>query len=224
MEPPVLIRRRCQTRCCHHTHAGQALFTVVLHTVAIDVVEDLAKHVCAIEGLIRHDTNPCRRLTGQGLARQAVDDLRAVDELAFANTGADGKQQDNRASGAAEVEAIPHELAEARRIAIHNLLTLQGCAYRVADRDGVWDELPASDVEQLRRFSDRECSRELRVERNVVVVDLVRAGHRAAVQGEIQVVLSPNATRGHGEWRRELRRLCLAVRDGRKSIRRTGKH
>src|SRR2546425_13248544 len=30
--------------------------------------------------------------------------------------------------------------------------------------------------------------------------------------------------RSHGGWRRELRRLCLAVRDGRKSIRRTGRH
>ena len=29
--PPVLIRRRLQTPCCHHTHAGQAVFAVVLH-------------------------------------------------------------------------------------------------------------------------------------------------------------------------------------------------
>src|SRR5437867_8756405 len=99
--------------------------------------------------------------------------------------------------GAAEVEAIPHkvagghrglrghtikargsgDVAEARWIAIHNLHTLQGCAYHVADRDGVRDELPASDVEPRRRFGDRECSRGLRVERHVVVVDLAGAGH-----------------------------------------------
>src|SRR2546425_1916955 len=30
--------------------------------------------------------------------------------------------------------------------------------------------------------------------------------------------------RSHGGWRRELRRLCLAVRDAGKSIRRTGRH
>src|SRR5437016_14391834 len=58
----------------------------------------------------------------------------------------------------------------------------------------------------------------------MVVVDLAGAGHRAAVQDEIQVVLSPSATRGHGEWRRELRRLCFAVGDGRKSIGRTGRN
>ena len=110
MEPPVLIRHRFQTRCCHHTHAGQAIFAAVLHSVAIDVVEDLAIHVCAIERLIRDHANPGGRLNGQRLARQTVDDLGAVDELAFANTGANGEQQDDRASGAAEVEAIPHEL------------------------------------------------------------------------------------------------------------------
>src|SRR5207253_250304 len=115
VEPPVLIRRRFQTPCCHHTHAGQAIFAVVLHSVAIDVVEDLAKHVCTIERLIRDDTNPCGRLTGQRLARQTVDDLRAVDELAFPNTGANGEQQDDRASGAAEAEAIPRELAGGNR-------------------------------------------------------------------------------------------------------------
>src|SRR6185437_9731609 len=132
-----------------------------------------------------------------------VDDLRAVDKLAFANTRANGEQQDDRASGAAEAEAIPRELeaghrglcrltiqprgpadvAEARRIAIHNLLTLQGCAYHVVDRNGVRDELAASDVGQRRRFSDRECTRELRVERNVVVVDLARLRYSCAVQG-----------------------------------------
>src|SRR5258708_23499794 len=40
-------------------------------------------------------------------------------------------------------------------------LTLQGCAYRVADRDGVWDELPASDVEQRRHDRSEEHTSEL---------------------------------------------------------------
>ena len=58
----------------------------------------------------------------------------------------------------------------------------------------------------------------------MVVVDLARAGHCGAVQGKIQVVLRPSATRGHGGWRRKFRCLCLAVWDDRKSIRRTGRH
>src|SRR5262249_9162879 len=164
---------------------------------------------------------------------------------AFANTGADCEQQDDRAMiGAAEAQVIPYELAgghrglrgytiqarrswdvaEARWIAIHNLYALHGCAYDVADRDGVRDQLPASDVEQRRRLSDRECSRDLQVERNVVVVDLVRAGYGGAIQIEIQVVPSPRAARRHGGWRRELRSLCFAVRDARKRITRTGRH
>src|SRR5260370_36793272 len=89
VEPPVRIRDRFQTLYCHHTHAGQAIFAVVLHSVAIDVVEDLAVHVCAIEGLIRDDTNPCGRLSGQRPARLAFGDRGAVDDLAFAATPAD---------------------------------------------------------------------------------------------------------------------------------------
>src|SRR5437899_2891281 len=125
--------------------------------------------------------------------------------------------------GAAEVETIPHELAsghrglrghtiqtrgsrdvaEPRWIAIHNPHTLYGRTQHVADRDGVRDELPASDVEQRRSFGDRECSCDLLVDRNVVVVDLARAGHRGAIQGEIQVVLGPSAATSDGGWRRE---------------------
>ena len=40
--PPVPIGRGLQTRWCHHTYAGQSLFAVVLPSVAILVVEDLA--------------------------------------------------------------------------------------------------------------------------------------------------------------------------------------
>src|SRR5262249_10636479 len=54
--------------------------------------------------------------------------------------------------------------------------------------------------------------------RNVVVVDLVRARHRGAIQREIQVVLSSSAARCHGGWRCELRCLYFAVRDRRKRI------
>src|SRR4030095_7614327 len=79
------------------------------------------------------------------------------------------------------------------------------------DRDGVRDELPASDVAQRRRLGDRECARQLRVERNVVVVDLARSGHRATVECEIQEVPGPGAARGHRGWRCELRRLCFAI-------------
>src|SRR5262249_33765610 len=163
--------------CRDYTYAGQASFAGVLAAVAIHVVEDLPKHVCAVESLIRDDTNRCRRLTGHGLACQGLNGLRTVDELAFANTGADCEQQDDGAViGAAEVETIPYELAgvhrglgghtihargscdvaEARRIAIHNLYTLHGRAEHIADRDGVRDELPAGDVEQRRRLSDGE--------------------------------------------------------------------
>src|SRR5262249_18381095 len=213
--------------------------------VSIHVVEDLAKHVCAVEGLIRDDTNRCGCLTGQGLAGQALDSLRAVREQAFANTGADCEQQDDRAMiGAAEAQVIPYELAggrrglrgytiqarrswdvaEARWIAIHNLYALHGCAYDVADRDGVRDQLPASDVEQRRRLSDRECSRDLQVERNVVVVDLVRAGYGGALQIEIQVVPSPRAARRHGGGRRGLRSPCFPGPEARERITPTGRH
>src|SRR5262249_12736065 len=108
-----------------------------------------AKHVCAVESQIRDDTNPCGCFTGQALACQAFHNLRAVNELAFANASTDGEQQNDSAMiGGAEAEAIPHELAvrhrglcrqtiqarrswdvaEARWIAIHNLHALQGCA------------------------------------------------------------------------------------------------
>jgi len=90
---------------------GQAFFAVVLHSVAIDVVEDLAKHVCAIEGSAPGTTRTLAVASpDRGLPVTPVYDLRAVDELAFANTSADGEQQDDLASGAAEAEAIPREL------------------------------------------------------------------------------------------------------------------
>src|ERR1041385_7537480 len=96
VESSVLIRGRCQALCGHYSYAGQAFLAGILEAVSIHVIEDLAKDVCAIERLIRNDTNRCRRLTGHGLARRALEDLRAVGELAFANTGADCEQKRDR--------------------------------------------------------------------------------------------------------------------------------
>ena len=97
VEPPILIGLCCQALCRHHPYSRQAFLARILEAVSIHVIEDLAKNVSAVERLIRDDTNGCGRLTRQGLARPALDDLRAVDELAFANTGADCEQQHDRA-------------------------------------------------------------------------------------------------------------------------------
>src|SRR5690348_17815405 len=48
----VLVRRRCQALCRQHAYASQALLARILEAISIHVIEDLPKHVCAVEGLI----------------------------------------------------------------------------------------------------------------------------------------------------------------------------
>src|SRR4029077_13195772 len=86
VESPVLIGLCCQALCCHHPYSRQAFLARILKAVSIHVIEDLAKDVRAVKRLIWDDTNGCGRLTGHGLARYPLEDLRAVGELAFANT------------------------------------------------------------------------------------------------------------------------------------------
>ena len=72
VEPPVLIGLCCQALRRHHPYSWQTFLAGILAAVSIHVIENLAKDVCAVERLIRNDTNRCGRLTGQGLARQRL--------------------------------------------------------------------------------------------------------------------------------------------------------
>ena len=54
----------------------------------------------------------------------------------------------------------------------------------------------------------------IRVERDVVVVDLARTRHLAVVEQEVHVIAGPVGARTHRHRRRELRRLDFAVLRG----------
>ena len=54
--------------------------------------------------------------------------------------------------------------------------------------DRVRNQLSAAHVEQRRGLGDRNRAGQLRIQRDVVVVDLVRARYLAAVQAQVDVV------------------------------------
>ena len=97
MVPSVLISLCYQPLWCHHTHAGQAGFAFVLHSVAIEVVKDLAVNVGAIERWIGRDLHCGSDFTRQGAAGNTIQRLRAVHVLALGDAGTHRQQQFQRA-------------------------------------------------------------------------------------------------------------------------------
>ena len=231
VEAAVLVRRREQAARRREPHAGDAVLAVVLHAVAVRVVEDLADDVRAVERRVRNDAHRRRRLARQRAARQRAHRLRAVHELAFADAGADGEQQLQRVPAVGrDGRGRPDELAAARRrLARHAVEPRRAFDVAEAGREAVDDgdvgqftpmpfatvimygtSWPRETLHERRRLRDRDRLVEVEIERNVVVEDLARARHEAVVERQVQVV--GRARRAADRRRRlELRRLRLAV-------------
>ena len=202
-----------------------------MNPVAIGVVEDLAGHVGAIECRIGRDAHGGGCFTGDRIARQGDHCLRAVHVFALCDAGANDEQQFQGARlGARDGETAPAEFVAChRRLSLHAvekrraLDITESCRHAVHDghvrehqagdvvyRDCVWNVLSAGHVEQRCRFGNRERTCELRIERDVIVEDLARAGYPAAVQPQVSVVVCAGAAWCYRCSRRELRRLNFA--------------
>src|SRR5205823_12833798 len=84
VESPELVRDGGQTRGGHEPHPGQTLLSGILVAVTVRVVEDLADHVRAIEGEIRHHADRLGGLFRYRTAAYPGEGLSVVHELAFA--------------------------------------------------------------------------------------------------------------------------------------------
>ena len=175
--PPILIRRRLQTERRHHANTGQAVFAVVLQPVTVEVVEDLADHVGAIERRIGHKAHGGGCVTGhcvEGHAGRAIHDLRVVHKFALGHAGAYGEQQFHRVHLSVRNQTVPAEhsardrrlgrhaiekpraldVGESQRDAVHDAHVRERHAGNVLHGDHVRNQLPAGHVDQRRRLGD----------------------------------------------------------------------
>src|SRR5437660_398114 len=93
VESPELIGDSGQTPGGHEPHPGQTLLSGILAAVTVRVVEDLADHVRAIEGEIRHHADRRGGLFRYLSADYRCDILCASHDLALAHPRAHGEQQ-----------------------------------------------------------------------------------------------------------------------------------
>ncbi len=232
VESSVSVRRRRETARAHDAHARQAGFAEVLVTVAVGVVEHLAGDVRTVERRIRYDADRRGRFVRQRGAGQHVSRLHAIHELAFADTGADREQHeqlmlflpidrqvapDQLTPGHCRLDRLAvdarraFDVAEARRDAVDDAHVEQRHLGDVLICDHVRHELAAHHVQQRRRLGDLDRALQVRIHRDVVVVDLARARDQVVVELQMRLIPRAGTACAHGQSRRELRGLDLAI-------------
>ena len=110
VEAAVLVGRRREAARRHESHAGQARLAVVLHAVAVGVVEDLAGHVGAVERRIRDDAHRRGGFAGHRVARErrGTTCARLTNSPSLTPAPTASSSLHRVLADAAIVEAAPH--------------------------------------------------------------------------------------------------------------------